>query len=125
MSRAWPLHAADAGAFSMAELRAKAEGLRASANQATDNLRASANKTGKQCVTSPTVPYMVLTKRVARRHGFPCWFTLRAYLDAHWLVAGWPHARPMGQSLVAEAATVPTVVLRMLCDHVQGFQALW
>ena len=64
-SRAWPLHSADAGAFSMAELRAKAEGLRVTANQATGNLRASANKTGKQCVTSTTSPRLVLTRETA------------------------------------------------------------
>lgn len=49
-ARAWPAAPGDAGAFSMAELRAKAESLKASANMAT--LRASANKTGQQCVTS-------------------------------------------------------------------------
>ncbi len=71
-NRAWPLHSADAGAFSMAELRAKAEGLRATANQATDNLRASANKTSKQCVTSSALLHMLLTRRAAKRHGTPC-----------------------------------------------------
>ena len=50
--RAWPAAPMEGSRHSMAELRAKAEAelLKASANMA--NFRASANKTGKQCVTA-------------------------------------------------------------------------
>lgn len=46
--RAWPHALGEHGGFGMADLRAKAESLKASAQMA--QLRASANKTGKQCV---------------------------------------------------------------------------
>ena len=49
-SRAWPHALGEHGGFGMADLREKAESLKASAQMA--HLRASASKTGKQCVVS-------------------------------------------------------------------------
>ncbi len=46
---AWQYALGEHGSFGMADLRAKAEALRATAQMA--QLRASANRTGKQCVT--------------------------------------------------------------------------
>ena len=62
--RAWPAATMEGNRHSMAELRAKAEAelLKASANMA--NFRASANKTGKQCVAAS--PCDVRTPRLYR-----------------------------------------------------------